>query len=151
MTDDQIEKTVKDCIKKLYKNDGDIIANDINERTITHKLAEYLCPYFRHYSVDVDYNRNIDKSKEYNNGKKGLPDIVVHKRKLKEKNLLIIEVKKVGQNQGRDTDQKKLEAFTNKEGDYGYQLGLFLDIAKNWQDTELTWYKGGILKKIVKL
>ena len=34
--------------------------NDVSERTITHKLAEYLQDQFPELNVDCEYNRNFE-------------------------------------------------------------------------------------------
>jgi len=41
-------------------------------------------------------------------------------------NLLVIEAKKLNNEERVDTDIKKLRAFTDQNGDYGYRLGLFI-------------------------
>ena len=94
-----------------------LLKHDINERSITHKLAEYVQKYFSDYNVDCEYNRMPEKSN--NNGEaetkfipkelhlnvskissdddKGTtvyPDIIIHKRGSNDSNLIVIEVKK---------------------------------------------------------
>jgi len=41
-------------------------------------------------------------------------------------NLLVIEAKKLNNEERVDTDIKKLRAFTAQNGGYGYRLGLFI-------------------------
>ena len=48
----------------LEENEKLIIQNYINERTIVHKLAEYLQNEFPYLNVDVEYNRNLEFGKE---------------------------------------------------------------------------------------
>jgi hypothetical protein len=37
-----IEGAIKAALNKLFERDAELLSNDINERTITHKFAEYL-------------------------------------------------------------------------------------------------------------
>jgi hypothetical protein len=152
MEDVELKHIVESCVDLLMKNEGEIIRNDINERTITHKLAEYLQKYFQPpISVDVEYNRNIElgkrKPKHYQD-KIGMPDIIIHKRLHNDNNLLIIEIKKHNNNNkaDREKDFEKLEAFTTSENAEGYnfQLGLFLDIPIDDGEYIYTWYKNGL-------
>jgi len=152
MEDEKIKCIVKQCVEQLNINERDIIRNNISERTITHKLAEYLQRNFPPtISVDVEYNRNIElgekKPKYYQDEKYGMPDIIVHQRLSNEHNILIIEIKKQNNKiiKDREKDFEKLEAFTtstNAEG-YNFQLGLFLDIPIDNGEYKYTWYKDG--------
>ena len=36
------EAIVMECLAELYQNDRVLLQNDVSERAITHKLAEYL-------------------------------------------------------------------------------------------------------------
>ncbi|KKS29931.1 MAG: hypothetical protein UV60_C0008G0036 [Parcubacteria group bacterium GW2011_GWA2_43_11] len=93
-----------------------LLENNLNERTITHKLAELLDIEFSklEYDVDCEYNRMENRNMSYEESAKRLnlldevsteedelgqgitvfPDIIIHKRKDNSKNLLVIEVKK---------------------------------------------------------
>ena len=63
-----IEKIVKDSLNMLFENDKVLIENDVNERSITHRLALYIENYLsdscteemKGLSVDCEYNRNWD-------------------------------------------------------------------------------------------
>ena len=53
---------VKNAYLQFLKNDGYLLENDVNERSITHKFAVYLENEFSEWDVDCEYNRNgIDK------------------------------------------------------------------------------------------
>jgi hypothetical protein len=67
------------------------------------------------------------------------PDIIVHHR-LKNENLLVIEMKKEGGNTTKDI--KKLIAFTDPQKSYSYYYGLLLVIKHNG-DNEMEWYING--------
>lgn len=133
---------VKKAIAVLLKKDKDLFDINVNERSITHKLAEYLQLEFPDYNVDCEYNRHLDMVKYLHvpneeigwddiEAKTVFPDIVVHKRKTDEYNLLVIEIKKVRnleemENNSRklEFDKQKLKAFTG--GEYRYNLGILL-------------------------
>ena len=56
-TKDDIEGIVKSSLQKLRRLDKHLLDININERSITHKLAEYLKEYFPEFNVDCEYNR----------------------------------------------------------------------------------------------
>ena len=56
------------------------------------------------------------------------PDILVHSRLEKNKNLLAIEVKK---QRTSAWDESKLKTLTNSKGRYHYQLGVFIYFPNN--------------------
>jgi hypothetical protein len=102
----QIKRRLNIAIDTLRLNDNYLLMNDVNERSIAHKLATYMEQTFgKYYDIDCEYNRNIRdlkkisilKSKwhEVNNHtviaedelfseilikKTVFPDIIVHKR-----------------------------------------------------------------------
>lgn len=152
MGDEELKRIVERCVGILQQNEGEIIQNDICERTIAHKLAEYLQQNFQPpISVDVEYNRNIElggrEPKYYQDGKYGMPDIIVHRRLHNDNNLLIIEIKKQNNRnkKERKNDLAKLEEFTTsaRAKGYNFQLGLFLDIPVDGGEYIYTWYKDG--------
>ena len=111
---------------------------DANERTMTHKLAEYLQQEFQEWDVDCEYNRKMKGLKKLprppNNfsgldfwhdtdAKTIFPDIIVHKR-MSDENLLVIEAKKSSSVIKEDWDQAKLRAF--KEQPYNYRTAFFV-------------------------
>ncbi len=151
---------VRKAIAVLLKKDKDLFDINVNERSITHKLAEYLQLEFPDYNVDCEYNRHSDmvkylyvpnKENERDDieAKTVFPDIVVHKRKADEYNLLVVEVKKVRnleeiENKPRriEFDKQKLKAFTREE--YRYKLGIL--IVFQIENVELFKYKLFIFK-----
>jgi hypothetical protein len=92
-------------IESFLTHESNLLCIDVNERSITHKIAEYLQYNFKEWNVDCEYNRLGDKVKTLpkpiktnsndTDAKTIFPDIIVHKRG-KNENLLVIEVKKVG-------------------------------------------------------
>ncbi|CAJ1315045.1 hypothetical protein [Paenibacillus nuruki] len=155
-----IEKTIQlkinNAIFKLFEYDCYLLMNDLNERTIAHKLAEYLQEEYPEFNVDCEYNKNIEES----NGLKNIlllkeeceelnrnfrnttkidgfkysivsiyPDIIVHKRGRNDKNLLIIEMKKTTNLTSRRFDEKKLKIYTDnsRPNKLQYSHGLFIN------------------------
>lgn len=104
--------------------DGKLLELDAHERSITHKLAEYLQDEFPEWNVDCEYNRDRSQPKALIRG--GIdnaqtvnkvtvfPDIVIHRRDSSE-NLVVIEAKKRGsENSGWDLE--KLNAYKEQMG-----------------------------------
>ncbi len=142
-------------IQKFLVQEKFILKKDLNERTITHKLAEHIKNSFNYYDVDCEYNRMKSKnmSEEYVSKTLGLdaedirsssvkcitvfPDIIVHKRGDNDDNYLAIEVKKKkyankervgrGETYG-DFDRRKLCAYTRE---LQYKFGIYLEFDKD--------------------
>ena len=136
----------------LYKNDAFLLKEDVNERSISHKLAEYLQKSFMDYDVDCEYNWQMDNFKDKNNKNVSFnreeekfypksdedkikdnnahmvyPDIIIHKRGNNYHNLLIIEIKKSSNNGTMEREKDKLKLKKDKEK-FGYAHTLYLDI-----------------------
>lgn len=150
----EIKKKIRTAIGVLFKNDVWLLLTDGSERSITHKLAEYLQVLFPDYNVDCEYNRNLlDNIKEIHPLRKELedkglltkkekqnatllekklleravfPDIIIHLRGMHKYNLCIIEVKKNTSSVSCVYDKIKLKYLTGNE--FNYQLGIFLKI-----------------------
>lgn len=110
-----------------------LLEHDVNEKAMTHKVAEYLQTSFSDYNVDCEYNRNMELAKQLNltNEDSAItyPDIIVHKRGSNDNNLLIIEAKKSNSNQDISHDKKKVEAFATDP--YYYQYVILLTFQVN--------------------
>jgi hypothetical protein len=144
-----IGASVQAALDKLYDRDGDLLRNDVNERTITHKLAEYLEAEFPEWHVDCEYNRNHDRTKrlkslqrrtisiDNTDGISVFPDIILHRRTT-DKNLLVIEVKKSTSSESPDFDIEKLSAFKEELG-YRHALFLLLKTGNKQTGAELKW------------
>ena len=117
---------VKKALQSFFKKDSDLLYFNVNERSITHKLAEHLQNSFSEFSelkVDCEYNRKGDDRKSEKvlaNNDKVFPDIVVHQRGNNNENRLVIETKKKGRSIRRDIE--KLQEFTGPL--YKYKIGL---------------------------
>jgi len=151
---DALKQKVENALKKLSTNDSFLIDANTNERTISHKLAEYLQEEFPnlYWNVDCEYNRHGGEIKrlEIPQNKNSLddieaktvfPDIIIHQRNNDDNNLLLIEVKKSSNTQSRRLDENKLIAFTKEP--YNYRFGLFLEISMDNTTDFLQWYSRG--------
>ncbi len=148
-TKDKLEGIVKDSLKKLRRLDKKLLEINVNERTITHKLAEYLQQNFPEFNVDCEYNRFEDLVKKLElpkdkinwddiEAKTVFPDIIIHKRGIQENNLLVIEVKKSSNINSGDFDRMKLHTF--RQEPYSYTYGLFLRIDLDGENDSLEWF-----------
>ena len=144
----EIGKKLRICIEILYKKDLFLIENCVSERSISHKLAEYLQVEFPDWNVDCEYNRMYDQVKEL----KGInecsaqrttdriyPDIIVHERNT-DKNLVVIEIKV---NIDDDYDIKKLEKLTSTTGKFSYKVGYFIRFSKEGEKYFIRRFQGG--------
>jgi len=147
-SDEDIKKKMKVAVRFLLKNDSFLLRESVNERTISHKLAEYLQYQFPDWNVDCEYNRKgleikeLENIKECDGHRKSdriYPDIIVHIRNT-DFNLLVVELKKKGLNS--KCDRKKIELFTESNGKYKYSLGLFLRFSRTCKP-KLEWFKDG--------
>jgi hypothetical protein len=144
----EIGRRVATCLGILFKADSDLLQNEVNERSISHKLAEYLQVQFPDWNVDCEYNRKgpypkmLDGIKECSEQKKTdriFPDVIIHRRNTAH-NLLVIEMKYSSDD---PCDLKKLELLTSDSGDFKYVLGLFLRLDGETA-RPLRWFKTGV-------
>jgi DNA-directed RNA polymerase specialized sigma54-like protein len=147
-----VKHKVATALNRLRSQDSFLIEANTNERTISHKLAEYLQEEFPDWDVDCEYNRHMDDIKKVELPKNGaswndteartvFPDIIVHKRNTDKSNLLVIEVKKASNPGSRQFDKNKLIALTKEP--YRYRFGLFLEFSMNSKNDSLEWYVEG--------
>jgi len=151
---EDVKRKVERAIENLRKNDSFLITNNTNERSINHKLAEYLQEKFKEWHVDCEYNRDghsIKRRAIIENGivktnditqKTVFPDIIVHRRDTSE-NLLVIEMKK-SNNRNIEDDIDKLKEFTQDPLNYKFGFFICFNIPYNEQSFyELEIYKEG--------
>ncbi len=149
---EDVANKIKIALGILFKNDYFLLENDVNERSISHKLAEYLQRLFPDYNVDCEYNRQFDdvvvrkkdiffneeeqrrfypkteeKNFEDNNAHTVFPDIIIHHRGGNGSNLLVVEVKKSSNRDdlAKERDILKLKKYKEK---FQYDYTLFLEI-----------------------
>jgi len=54
---------IRQAVNYLIKNDAYLVDNEVNERAITHKLAEYIQYLLPEWHVDCEYNRKLGVAK----------------------------------------------------------------------------------------
>ncbi len=135
---DTVERLVVEAVDLLLARDHDLFSRDLNERTLTHRLAVYLEPRFADWHVDCEYNRNGKDPKEMFLPRQRLgvvtdedleartvfPDILVHERGTNTRNLLVLEAKKTTSNVDEEFDLRKLDAF--REAPFHYPVTVFV-------------------------
>ena len=130
-----IESALNNAIEQLLRSDSFILDKDVNERSISHRLANYIEPHFPGWNVDCEYNRNHDDSKRLDIYPRNVesddtqattvyPDIIIHRRGTDE-NLVVIEMKKTTSAEADDYDLGKLRAFKTQ---LGYQFAIFIKV-----------------------
>lgn len=145
-----IKNKVDLAINILFEKDSFLLENGISERSVAHKLAEYLQVLFPEWNVDCEYNKKGVDPKELVGIKdcdyerttdRIYPDIIIHKRNKKE-NLLVIEIKITSGQSACDI--KKLELLTKKGKNkkYEYDFGAYIEFNKK-KKHEILWYKDG--------
>src|SRR5258708_2030866 len=136
LTQEAVKEKVTAAIEVLYQRDTYLLQTDVNERSISHKLASYLQEAFSDWDVDCEYNRNHDDpellkrlqisaedvSPDDVQARTVFPDIIVHHRGTSD-NLLVIEIKKTTNQLSDDFDKQKLREFKRQ---LGYCYALFL-------------------------
>lgn len=150
----KIREKIINAYKLLLKNDSHLLIVDANERSITHKLAEYLQLEFPQYNVDCEYNRKGLGIKKLDSFKKNIksddtdatsvyPDIIIHHRGT-ENNLVVIEAKKLS-NLGND-DEKLLAYKKDLKYKYAFAVKFFVgDNFSIYKDRDLNEF---IIKKL---
>ena len=135
MEKEKVISKIHEAYSQLLVRDGHLLTANANERSITHKLAEYMQLQFPEWNVDCEYNRDgIDPKKlitfvkniksDNTDAVSVFPDIIVHLRGTNN-NLLVIEAKKSNYS-GKDRDGEKLKAFKK---DLGYKYAFKVTFA----------------------
>ena len=149
----EIKSLVNKALDKLLGNDKYLLNGNVNEMSISHKLATYLSELFPDYHVDCEYNKNIqsqtgnktihilrDEAMKFDLLKNDIPntefiekfvkpDIIIHKRGSNENNLLVIEMKKNTSNdRSKEYDRLKLRSFISNDNgnELHFSYGLFI-------------------------
>jgi hypothetical protein len=133
INDVEVRRRLLRAVELLINHDRYLLQKDVNERSISNKLAYYLALKFSEWDVDCEYNRNHDNAKTLDlhpeeiksddtHGTTVFPDIIIHQRGSDE-NFIVIEIKKSTNTLGIEHDFKKLRAF---KGQLGYQFAVFV-------------------------
>lgn len=120
--DASLARKICEALHSLLRADIELLIRDVNEKTITGRLADYLQLQFPEWNVDCEYNRDGHDVKKID-GRIVVPDIVVHQRGGTD-NLLVIEVKKSNSKEPDVEDLEKLKQF--KTSRLGYRNALFI-------------------------
>lgn len=59
---EQIKEAIAHAINKLMAQDSYLLMHNVNERSLTHKLGEYLQQSLAQFNVDCEYNRMLDRN-----------------------------------------------------------------------------------------
>lgn len=141
MNEEEARLALSTALERVIEDDTDLLKYDVNERSITHRLAVYLEEEVGgEWNVDVEYNREGEdevsksismehlKSKisddvdpEDLDAKTVYPDVIVHNRGERYENLLVIEAKKSGRS--GEYDREKLTAYKEE---LRYEHGVFV-------------------------
>lgn len=146
----EIKDKVRIAIDCFRSNDFELLnfdELDVPERPISHRLGFYMQSLFNGYDVDCEYNKHLEGKKE-----EGIPDIVVHRRKNDENNLLVVEVKARRSRKEAEAGPErreireaydKLVAYTTEgDGRLGYSYGAFILLLRDGEPiTE--WFEKG--------
>ena len=130
-----LEIIIGKVIKKLTKNDPDLLKNNLHEQTIVHKFACYLQELLPEYNVDIEYNRNLTGQKLSSGPAR--PDVIIHHRGTNKDNLLVIEIKKSNSDDKNPNINRYLDDSSLK-----YQYGLYLEfgVGNNFGKNKLKWF-----------
>ena len=142
---DEIDARIANAVAIFLSRDEYLITNDVNERSLTHKFAEYLQAEFPDWNVDCEYNRLGSNPKMLDKiygqvpdtdlaARTVYPDIIVHHRGAD--NLLVIEAKRRDVDDTKD--RMKLFGFTHDHR-YSYPYAGQLIFAKN--PTAVHWVR----------
>lgn len=131
---DEVKAFVGAALREFYIHDGQLLEYDtmdaaVAERCMVFHIGWYMLDLLRSTpklswaNIDCEYNRNFAHPKSmYMQTLKGIrekikdavPDLLIHRRRSNEDNLLVIEFKKGKAAQtGIQNDEQKLEYFTN--------------------------------------
>ncbi len=139
MTEKEIVSHLNSSIQTFLEHDTGLLSVDVNERSLTHKFAEYLQSCVgNEWSVDCEYNRygddvktiprvtdvvGYDATTEDLKAKTIFPDIIVHQRGAGGQNLLVIEAKKDATKKEKSHDCEKLRLIKDI---YSYDFAVFM-------------------------
>lgn len=154
MNREEANALVNSAIDQLLEHDSALLNLNVTERSLSHRLAHYmaLSEIIRPpLTVDCEYNRHFGDPKRLNlPPRKALdreirattvfPDILVHERNTDANNLVVLELKKPGEDIAYD--ERKLLAF-RMELDYVHTAHVILGHAADGALVrEVVWIDG---------
>ncbi len=150
ISDAEIKRNICIALDLLYKDDAFLLEKSVHERSIAHKLAEYLQRQFPGWHVDCEYNKHGILTKILPRECRGehqeyvYPDINIHRRNT-DCNLVIFEIKPNKSNSVNECDNAKLIEFTRHDGPYKYRLGVFIGFDR-LNEPQVVFYEDGKIK-----
>lgn len=144
----EISALVERAIDRLIEQEPQLLDLDVTERALSHHLARYMSELVPDtLKVDVEYNRHFGDPKRLNLPPRDaldretrattvFPDIIVHNRNTDDTNLLVLELKKPGED--RAYDDLKLRAFRAELG-YVHTAHVILGYDRN----------GGLMREVI--
>ena len=148
-----IKNIFKKSINEFY--DKDVVLFEDNcggssERSMVFRIGHYMQNEIskrddcQEFVVDCEYNRHGNVVKRIN-AKSIIPDLILHKRKTDENNILFVEFKKESnQSYGWASDAKKIKDVTDNEKEYSYKYGFHVILNEN--EAKVSVYENGIEK-----
>jgi len=152
VTRDKATTLVNQAIDRLVREDPELLDLGVTERALAHQLARYLNELvLPPLSVDCEYNRHFDAPKRLNlphrkaldreaHATNVFPDLIIHERNSDDRNYVVLELKKPGEN--LDYDELKLRAFRRE---LGYLHTGHVILGRRGQDPvvrDLIWVDG---------
>lgn len=144
----EVTALVERAIQRVVDSEAALLDRDVAKRALSHHLARFISEgVSADYDVHVEYNRHFDDPKRLHLPRRDalddelrattvFPDIVVHVRGTDEHNLLVLEVKKPGED--RAYDERKLRAFRT-ELRYQHAAHVILGWSHDTIVRELIW------------
>jgi hypothetical protein len=139
----QLQGQVHEAIEQVFKRDHDLLAQDVSEWAVAHRLAVYLEQGIPGWHVDCEYNRQgpFLSEKRNSDGEIIRPDISLHHRTQchPRDNLLVVELKV---KQDASDFLKACEYTRGPSGKrtFQYQFGLALSLLPK---PRLCWHTDG--------
>jgi len=132
---------LKEAILKFYEKNSKLVQKPGMERVCVPKISSHLEDLiekdirFHGLSVDCEYDKNGLGPKILPSRQNGArPDIIIHKRWKNNNNQLVLEFKYWGK-ADEENDALKLKEFTDKYGEYQYNLGVLVRLMKTPEQT----------------
>ncbi len=132
----EVEQRVDASIQSFQQEDRYLLEHNLNERCIAARLAFHLQRSFPEFSVDVEYNRvggspkRLALPEECANSVDDeghalvVPDVIVHRRGPDGVNILVVELKKVGDRRGLDCDRRRIQSLKAR---LNYCFGVLIE------------------------
>ena len=125
----QIKTALNRAIDKFVECDKHLLAADVNERSMSHRIAVYWEQEMPDYDVDCEYNRDGFDVKRLEL-MQGLTFPIVLRRSTNEHSLLVVEMKKTAAGSDPTYDLHKLRAF-RRELKYTWAVHLIIGCSRN--------------------